>query len=364
MSSAHDLLPCPFVAGPKITDLRLFVGRKNELDVIAGHMNGIQPTSINLVGERRIGKSSLLYAFTCLWDQYVPPEVRRREYVVTYLDLQESNPSTVRLYYQALLKALRGSSVWNRFPDLQSALAGCQPEPEAFGDFLYRCREGGVLPVVGLDEFEVLFRYPQAFNDSFFDVQRGYLNANTLMYVIASHRSMDDYRRQHRLTSSFFNLGHVLQLGEFSEEEAADLARLPASTVPGAPAALSIEEQRRVREWGGRHPYLLQLAGYYLCQARQHGRDEAWAYELFLAEKRRLPRRFSPKRILTATFRWLWDLPLYLGRLTRGLKKGADDLKDRLVGIAILLLLLLTVLGILKADLLRAWLQKLLGVTP
>ncbi|MEZ0396688.1 MAG: hypothetical protein ABWK53_09710 [Anaerolineales bacterium] len=31
MSSAADLLPCPFVAGPKITDLRLFVGRKERM---------------------------------------------------------------------------------------------------------------------------------------------------------------------------------------------------------------------------------------------------------------------------------------------------------------------------------------------
>jgi hypothetical protein len=364
MTSTHDLLPCPFVAGPKITDLRLFIGRKNELREIASRMNGIQPMSVNLTGERRIGKSSLLYAFTHLWDQYVPPETRRHEYVVVYLDLQESSPSTGRLYYQALLKALRERPVWNRFPDLQSALADCPPEEEAFDTFLHRCKERGFLPVICLDEFETLFRYPQAFNNSFFDIQRGYMNASVLMYIIATNRPLDHYRREQRLTSSFFNLGHVLRLGEFSDEEAADLARLPASTVPGAPAALSLDEQRRMREWGGRHPYLLQLAGYFLSQARQNGRDEAWAYEQFLAEKRRLPRRFSLKRMLSQALQFLWDLPLYLGRLAKGVRKNTDDLKDRLTGLALLLVLLLILLGILRVDLLRAWLEKFLGVTP
>lgn len=365
MTSAwDDLLPCPFVAGPKITDLRLFVGRKNELREIASRVNGVQPTSLNVIGEWRIGKSSLLYAFSLLWDQYIPPETRHREPVVIYLDLQEISPQNERRYYRAMLNALRQRPIWSRFPGLQPVLQECPPEYEAVRDFLLECKAHALLPVICLDEFEVLFGYPEAFNDAFFDTQRGLMNDNALMYVIASRQSLDDYRRAHRLTSSFFNLGHVLRLGEFSEEEAADLARLPASTVTGAPAALSLAEQRLVREWGGRHPYLLQLAGYFLCQARQNGRDESWAYEQFQAEKRRLPRRFYPKRAFARALHWLWDLPLYLGRLALSLKKNTDDLKDRLTGIAILLLLLLTVLGILNADLLRAWIEKILEVKP
>jgi len=364
MPPATDLLPCPFVAGPKITDLRLFVGRREPLQDLASRMNAVQPMSVNLVGERRIGKSSLLYTFAQVWDRYIPPEMRRRAYVVAYLDLQEIRPRSTGDFYRAILNVLRQRPLWSQFPQLQQMLQACPPEQVAFGEFLEACQAHSLLPVICLDEFEALFDAPQAFDDDFFDVQRGYMNASKLMYVIATHRTLDFYRKQHRLTSSFFNLGHVLELGEFSEDEAADLVRLPASTVPGAPAALGLAEQRLARQWGGRHPFLLQLAGYFLCQARQRGKGASWAEERFRAEARRLPARRTPRQLLKRTLRLLWNLPLHLGRLARGLQENADDLKDRLSGIAILLLILLVLLGVLGKDILRAWIGTLLEIKP
>lgn len=364
MSLATDLLPCPFVAGPKITDLRLFIGRREQLQALASRMNAVQPMSVNLVGERRIGKSSLLYAFMQVWDQYVPPETRRRDFVVAYLDLQEASPRSRSDYYRAVLNALRERPIWNRFPDLQRALLDCAPQDDAFRDFLHLCKAKDLLPVLCVDEFEALLRSPSEFDNNFFDLHRGFMDANELMYILASREKMDVYAREHRLTSRFFNVGHVLSLGELTEDEAADLARLPASTVPGAPAALSLAEQRLAREWGGRHPYLLQLAGYFLCQARQQGRDEAWAHEQFLAEKRRVPLRRTPLRLLKGFLRFLWDMPLYLGRLARGLKKNADDLKDRLIGLAMLLLIALVLLRVLNSADLLAWLKRLLEIQP
>lgn len=59
------------MAGPMLEDPRLFVGRNNELHAIASRMSGVQPTSINVVGEKRIGKSSLLYHFFQTWEQRV-----------------------------------------------------------------------------------------------------------------------------------------------------------------------------------------------------------------------------------------------------------------------------------------------------
>jgi hypothetical protein len=75
----------PFVAAGMIEDPKLFVGRKDELRAIASRMSGVQPTSINLVGEKRIGKSSLLYHFFQTWEQRVSDPNR---YVVIYLSLQ------------------------------------------------------------------------------------------------------------------------------------------------------------------------------------------------------------------------------------------------------------------------------------
>ncbi|WP_298819506.1 hypothetical protein [uncultured Chloroflexus sp.] len=364
MPSNADLYPCPFIFGPKITDMRLFVGRKQELRAIADRINGVQPVSVNLIGERRIGKSSLLYALTVLWDQYLPSETRRRDPALVYLDLQEISPSNERKYYQEVLDALREQSIWKRFPDLQRAIRECAPDRDAFRTFLQKCQDRNVLPVICLDEFEVLLGYPQAFDDSFFDVQRGYMNSNALMYVIASLHPLDTYRRSHRLTSSFFNLGHSLKLGEFSEEEASDLARLPASTVPGAPAALSLEEQRLARAWGQRHPCLLQMAGYFLCQARQQGKDSSWAYQQFQLERSRVPASRSPRAAVVGAARAIWNAPLWLGRLAQWLGQRTDDVTNLVAGITIIVIIVLVLLGYQNPDALRVLLEKLLGSTP
>ncbi len=100
---ALDLPPCPFVAGPKITDPRLFVGRKEELRRLVTAMEGAQPISINVVGERRIGKSSLLYHLYQTWEQRVQKPAR---YVVAYLSLQDAAAQTERDFYRAVARAL------------------------------------------------------------------------------------------------------------------------------------------------------------------------------------------------------------------------------------------------------------------
>lgn len=50
----------PFFAGGAIADRRYFVGRSPELREIFSKMFADQPTSINVVGPEKIGKSSLL----------------------------------------------------------------------------------------------------------------------------------------------------------------------------------------------------------------------------------------------------------------------------------------------------------------
>jgi hypothetical protein len=44
-----------------------------------------------------------------------------------------------------------------------------------------------------------------------------------------------------------------------------------------------------VLQWGGRHPYLLQLAASLLYEAQQSGRDVSWAKAEFAKEARRVP---------------------------------------------------------------------------
>ncbi|XOF34290.1 MAG: AAA family ATPase [Candidatus Electrothrix sp. YB6] len=276
----HASSSCPFVAGPKITDPGLFVGRKEELRFLARRMSGAQPVSVNVIGERRIGKSSLLYHFFQTWEQRVNNPAR---FVVVYIDLQEDDPPTEADFYRLLAGALDRPAVAQIGP-LRSALSPLPGTHKDFSKLLDAFAAQDLLPVFCLDEFEKLLKRQEQFTDSFFDRLRGFMNANRLMLIPASRKSLDVCAGEHQLTSAFFNLGHVLKLGELTEEEAEKLVCLPAH----APPALEPKDQRLARKWGGRHPYLLQLAATALFETRQFGKKTKWARKLFEEQRCRI----------------------------------------------------------------------------
>jgi hypothetical protein len=334
LSMTSSLPSCPFVAGSKITDPRFFVGRNKELQAITSGMTNAQPASINVVGQRRIGKSSLLYHFFQTYAQRVPEPTR---YVVIYLSLQDSRCQREDGLYQAVARELWHNLTVQRNPALIEPLRVKPFNRLAFCAAMGQYKRLGVLPVLCLDEFGPLFRHPEEFDNGFFDNLRSLMESSVLMLVVASHRKLEFYQHRHKLTSAFFKLWQVITLGELTEEEAQELVGLPASTITGAAAALSKQEQQLVRQWGGRHPYLLQLAASLVCEARQLGRDVNWAKAEFAKEARRVPKP-------------MWKFPKRKGFLLKTLG-----------GLIILILIVLIVVGILNQ--LQVWelLQKVLG---
>ncbi len=105
---------------------------------------------------------------------------------------------------------------------------------------------------------------------------RSLMDQNHLMLVIASRKELSFYSRRHKLTSSFFNLGHTLRLGEFTKDEVKDLFDLSANTIAGAQVSLSVDEQHLMQKLGGNHPFLLQLVGSLVWEAWRSAWLEAW----------------------------------------------------------------------------------------
>lgn len=303
--------PCPFVAGPMITDPQFFVGRLVELNAITCGMTGNQLVSMNVVGKRRIGKSSLLYHFSQTYEHLVHNPQR---YVVIYLDLQDIQCQREVGLYHAVARQ------FFNLPKVRSQRALTRPfqvssfQRQNFSTAMAEWKRQGVVPVLCLDEFEALFSHPKEFDDGFFENLRSLMNSNNLMLVIASHRKLDFYRHRYGLNSAFFNLGQVLTLGELKEQEARELVSLPERT--GVPAVLSRYEQRLARNWGGCHPFLLQLAGSFLWEARQLGQDVKWAKAKFEQEARRVPKFGFDLRSIFG------KLPL---RLERGTKRRGSE---------------------------------------
>ncbi|MCI5130919.1 MAG: hypothetical protein D3904_05205, partial [Candidatus Electrothrix sp. EH2] len=175
---------------------------------------------------------------------------------------------------------------------------------------------------------EVLLKNGEQFTDSFFDQLRGCMNAGQLMFILSSRKPLDVYAGEQSLTSAFFNLGHVMELGEFTEEEAEELLRLPMPGREDFPA-LSTSDQKLARKWGGRHPYLLQLAAISLVEARQFRKKTAWAKRHFTKEQRRI----KPVSVWKRCGSWIL-------KIVPGLPKHATDCKPIMSCVLVLVVVL------------------------
>ncbi|MBK1989260.1 ATP-binding protein [Sphaerospermopsis aphanizomenoides BCCUSP55] len=351
-----SLPPNPFVAAGMIEDSRLFVGRQDELQAMVSRMTGAQPTSINIYGEKRIGKSSLLYHFFLTWEQRVQNPNR---YVVIYLSLRDVNCQTEIGFYQAVAQGLSNSvSGWQNW--VNNALKRKSLNRQGFSEAIKQCEREGKLPVLCLDDFESLLKYPQEFDNGFYDNLRSLMDDNTLMLVIASRKKLDVYGSEYRFISSFFNIGHTLELKELTTDDAIQLLRLSNGSTNGVPV-LSIDEQNNAQQWGKRHPYHLQLAGYYLVEARQQSKSVKWAKEQF--EKQIADFKPNSKRQRWGWLRWVvWDLPVRLGSFAKFIGGTVDDVTNWIIGLVFLIMLALVFAGVLHWNEVWDFVREKLGI--
>ncbi|WP_315790070.1 ATP-binding protein [Fischerella sp. JS2] len=345
----------PFVAPGMIKDPRLFVGRKEELQAIASRMSGVQPTSVNIVGKKYIGKSSLLYHFFLTWEQRVTDPSR---YVVIYLSLRDANCKTEMDFYEVVAEALLNRlALWKL--QLRNPLQLQPLNRQAFSDAIKKWQQQQVLPVLCLDDFEVLLQRPQQFDHNFYNSLRSLMDDSALMLAIASRKKLGTYAAEKGLTSPFFNVGQTLVLRELTTDEAIQLTRLPDNT--GAPA-LSIDEQNYAQQWGKRHPYELQLACKCLWEARYQDKDIKWAKEQFLQEINQSQSSSNHHWLQWQWLRWIvWDFPVRLGRVAKFIGANVDDTTNWIIGFVILILLIFVVVGLVNWEQVKDLLQKSLG---
>lgn len=222
----------PFTERGVIRDPKRFFGRKRELDQIFQRLAAMQ--SVSIVGERRIGKSSLLYyIFQATADKL------GKGYECRYIDLQ-------------LVKDAEAF-----FSQLKTDLKAENPD----GLSLQRAIENSKV-VLCLDEFE----RSESFSKDFSNVLRGLASTGSLALVTASQRKLVELAEVGATTSPFYNIfDPVLRLEEMNEEETAQLLK-----GLGEPAGYTfkpeeINEAYRVTKG---NPWKLQIFGYHLFEAK------------------------------------------------------------------------------------------------
>jgi len=249
----------PFLNRGLITDPDDFFGRKEQLSEIFTRLQGMQSCSV--VGERGIGKSSLLYYLKQKGTQELG-EVYR----FFYLDLQDASCHTATGFLHAVLSKVGGTAANIKADNtLNQNLI-------AFSDEIDKLERDGQRIVLCLDEFENAFKHRDEFTEDFFDHMRSQLNVRKLACVTATQRPLQKLSLEGKLTSPFYTLFTTVELREWTQAEAQRFVEVRGEEVHFADAESSfILTHSQLHQ---RHPLKLQIVGDWVVRNRQHQLSE------------------------------------------------------------------------------------------
>jgi len=216
----------PFTNRGMITNPNDFFGRKEQIDAIISRLHTMQ--SFSVVGERRIGKSSLLYYLA----QTGTKLLGKSTYRLFYLDLQDAHFKTATGFLKAVLSRLG-------IPDSEiSEKQSLNRNLVAFSHQIESLEQAGQQIILCLDEFENLFKHPDQFTEDFFDHLRSMLNRRKLALITATQHPLQDLSLAGKLTSPFYNVFTVVKLEEFTQDEACQFIEAYQQRVSFQPAEL------------------------------------------------------------------------------------------------------------------------------
>jgi hypothetical protein len=369
----------PFVVGRPLRSGEPIFGREAVFRFAASQLAKF--SSVNIVGERRMGKTSLFNHLVGHQDSHLVPQPDQPPLVLACLDLQAGVSSAARFYGTALRELLdhlppSRSAEACGFQDWRERLhASPAADYDEFERVLKRLRDSRgvcVRPVLVVDEFERLldpsakegFPFPDFFNGV-----RALITAELLAMIVASRRPLAEYfldpARSGSLTSTFPNYLTPFTLSLLDDAAADALLLQPGDHT------LTIQETTEAKRWAGGHPCHLQVAGQAWYEAKAEGRTPQWARRRFAELKSQScmtghaaaakppPQHGRLRRILRAIFR---DVPVRVGRLAQHLGTRLDDVAAWIIGAAVIVLLLLVLLGVARGSDLLDVIKKGLGL--
>ena len=255
----------PFTFGNPIKDPARFYGRSEDLRQIVNRLRSSAHESTSIVGERRIGKTSLLkYLDT--------PEVAERlglpksEFCMVYIDFQGLTDITpVRFWQRVLRKIERSICLPELVPQIQTLRDLSSIDLFDLEDMFEAIASRGLTTVLMLDEFEYVTQNPN-FGSDFFGGLRALAIHQNLPLVTATRRELVDLCHSEELKGSpFFNIFANVVLRPFNHSEVLEMLD---GYLQGSPIQFSEREKELVLGLGGGYPFFTQMAGNYLVEAR------------------------------------------------------------------------------------------------
>jgi len=257
----------PYVYGPVIGIRGTFIGREKETEAIFKSIR--MGMSKSVVGERRIGKSSLLYhlIFADMKEEYLSGA--EQQHVLSYFDCQGEFYS-YELKEDELLDMLfeNALTAMNDLPervDFEKTYKAAERKRHGFQDAIAMLSEHGVQLTYLLDEFELITTQTHL-HDATIDFLRSMANNpnHIFAYITATQTSLRDLCKAEKIKSPFWNIFSRLQLGLMPKQEASGIVELGGEDFCN-------DVKDFVLEKAGRHPYLIQMMCGILFELRNRG---------------------------------------------------------------------------------------------
>ncbi len=270
----------PFTFGNPITNASRFVGRTYQIEQVFSRLRNVEFESSSLVGERRIGKTSLLYhladAEVCRAHGLDP---QRHHFLYVDLALVDATTTPARLWQYLLgrLKPLLPSAAFQDLPDTGL-------DNFALAEFFDRLDAQGQYIVLLLDEFENVTRNAN-FGPDFFYGLRSLAIHHKLALITSSRRELIELTHSDEIRSSpFFNIFANINVRLFKSDEARQLI---ANALDGDTIQFADADITALADASGSHPFFLQAASHFLYEAYAQNMDAAAREKFWRGEFRK-----------------------------------------------------------------------------
>jgi eukaryotic-like serine/threonine-protein kinase len=260
----------PFTYGNPISDPRRFFGRAREVEQIFGRLRNEEFESSSLVGDRRIGKTSLLKYLT-------DPSVRAAHslgpeaYTFVYVDLQMVDETMgPEQLWRRLLMLMRRHCKDREITDFLGALERDeQLDTFALDELFQQVDDRGQHVIFLLDEFEHVTANAN-FGPDFYYGLRSLVLHHQIALVTSSRLELIELCHSDTIKASpFFNIFANINLRLFSPTDAWSLV---SQSLKGTTVEFSDQEMARMLDLAGLHPYFLQVA----CWALYESHKKVW----------------------------------------------------------------------------------------
>lgn len=261
----------PFTYGKPISDPKRFFGREREVSQIFSRLLNAEFESSSIVGERRIGKTSLL--------KYLShPNIRDEHgcdssnFIFTYVDLQiiDSSTTPTQLWLYLLNQLDHNVQDIETKQILIDIQKGDTVNNFILFDLFTNLDQKNKHVVFLLDEFENVTKNPN-FEPEFFYGLRSLASHHNLALITSSRRELIDLTHSEEIRASpFFNIFANINLRLINETDAIKLINdLPKDTV----IRFNYEEINYLLDLAGLHPYFLQVACHFLFESYTRNLD-------------------------------------------------------------------------------------------